>query len=232
MLSFVCFKWKRNKQGFQLPSDTDYGANHVNIMYAMLKRNISVPFTLTCVTDDQAGIREDVRIVPLWDKCMHLGGCFNRLWVFSKEAEMVLGEKFICIDLDAVIVSDCTELFTRDDDFIINSYKPLYPGRNDQRYNGALFMLKAGSRASVWDSFDQEKTPEIIFSDNSVIGTDQAWIRLHCGPDEKTYTEFDGVYEARQVGATLPNGAKIVFFAGKRDPSASKIEWVRKHWRL
>lgn len=231
LLRFVCFKWRRIETGFRLPSDIKYTALHVNTLRNMLERHVRTPHELVCVTDDPAGIDERVRLVPLWDKCRHLGGCYNRLWVFSREAGEVFGERFVCIDLDVVLVRDCTPLFDRPEEFVINAYNPGRGSRNDQHYNGGLFMMTAGARASVWDAFDPDTTPAIVQADPRVIGSDQAWIRYHLGKGEARWTNADGVYEARQVKKRLHHHARLVLFSGKRDPSQYPYLWVREHWR-
>lgn len=227
---FVCFKWRRIKTGFQLPAVCDYTARHVNVLRAMLARHVRIPHRLVCVTDDPSGIDPRVEVVPLWDKCRSLGGCYNRLWVFSEEAGELFGPRFVCIDLDVVLVRDCTPLFDRSEPFVINAYNPGRNDRNDQHYNGGMFLMDAGARASVWTEFDPATTPAKVQADARLIGTDQAWIRLHLGKGEARWTRADGVYEARMVRYALPGDAKLVLFAGRRDPSQGETPWVRRHW--
>lgn len=233
MFTFVCFKWARNKKGFMLPAAiNDYTAEHVNVLGRMLKRHYKKEHRLVCITDDPREV--ECETIPLWDQCRDLGGCFNRLYVFSKDMRDIIGPRFACIDLDSVIVSDVTELFNRREDFIINSYNPLPKTRNppDQRYNGGMFMMNAGARNEVWTTFDPEKSLRRIRNNPRLcIGSDQAWIRLCLGRNEARWGNADGVYEARQVGDTLPDNAKIICFAGARDPSQRKYRWVINHWR-
>jgi hypothetical protein len=197
----------------------------------MLERHVHLPHRLICVTDDPSGIDERVQIVPLWDKCRYLGGCYNRLWVFSKSAKKLFGDRFVCIDLDCVLVGDCTPLFDRPDDFIINSYNPCPGDHKDQLYNGSMFMQTAGARSQLWTSFKPSKTPQIVQDDPNTIGTDQAWIRHKLGRGEARWSNADGVYEARQVGNSLPANARIVFFSGRRDPSQMMYAWVLRNWK-
>lgn len=230
MLIFVCFKWKRSAEGFQLPGVCSYTAKHVNVLRNMLERNVQLEHRLICVTDDPDGIDERIETVTLWDKCKSLGGCYNRLWVFSEEARELFGDRFVCIDLDCVITGDCTELFSRKEDFVINSYNPAEVAPIDQHYNGSLFMVTAGARKELWDDFDPLTTPATVQADTNTIGTDQAWIRHKLGKDEARFTNADGVYEARQIGNNLTPNVKIVFFSGKRDPSQQSYRWIARHW--
>jgi len=50
----VCVKW-----------GTLYGPEYVNRLYTMVKRNITGPFRLVCLTDDREGIRPEVECFDL-----------------------------------------------------------------------------------------------------------------------------------------------------------------------
>lgn len=230
-LIFVCFKWQKTTQGFKLPGSCKYSFHHVNTLRNMLEKNISVKHKLICFTDDPVGIDKRVEIKPIWDKCKNLGGCFNRLYVFSDDMKNLIGNRFICIDLDCVIVNDSTDLFTGSEDFKINTYNAA-PGDNvNQLYNGALFMMDAGARDIVWNSFDYEKSAYILSKNTDVRGSDQAWIRHTLGATEKRWGNLDGIYEARQIKDKLPKNARIIFFSGPRDPSLLAYKWIGKYWK-
>src|SRR5690606_4765132 len=110
--------------GIILPSQKNgfaYNASHVNTLYSMLRRHYRRPFEFICVTDDPIGIDENIKCLPLWDKCIYLGGCYNRLYVFSDHMKNFIGPRFACVDMDCVIVGDVTPIFDRTEDFIINS---------------------------------------------------------------------------------------------------------------
>lgn len=235
-LTIACFKWRKIPGAPQLLPQVPnlvYSAKHVNILYYSLGRNLKIPFNFVCVTDDSSGLDHRIEVIPLWDKCRNLGGCYNRLYVFSKDMRSLLGRRFACIDLDCVITGDVTPIFSRQEDFIINSYKP-FPAHKfnmNQKYNGGLFIMNAGCRKQVWETFDPKKSPDILTKAHDIcVGTDQGWIRYVLGENEAVLTEKDGIYEARAFSSTLPNNAKIVMFAGQRDPSLSTHKWVTNNW--
>lgn len=218
-----------------------YLAIHVNKLYAGVTRNLTIPHEFICVTDDPTGV--ECRTIPLWDKCRELGGCYNRLYVFSEDMRELIGERFVCIDLDSVVVGNLDELFSRDDDFVINKFYNLAFPR--QFYNGGLFMMNAGARKEVWEQFaaDTPKAMKEIAYGNQrreLLGTDQAWISHVLGRGESLFTKDpeDGVMTYKRLSGTLTNGrelpeyARIVFFAGKQDPTTEymKSEWIREHW--
>lgn len=232
MLTIVCWKWKKHRSGFQLPGVAPYTAHHVNVLRNMLERHCHIPFRFVCLTDDSRNVQCET--LPIPTQYAELGGCYRRLWMFSEEARELLGERIAAIDLDCVIVKDCTEIFSRSEDFIINAYNPCRKMERDQHYNGGLMMLDAGSRSELWDDFDPIATP-LMLEDNRkngvCIGSDQAWIRMRLGKKEARFTNADGIYEARQIKFGLPKNASIIFFSGRRDPMCDRRGWVRKNWK-
>jgi hypothetical protein len=53
-VNIICMKW-----GDKFPSE------YVNRLYAMVSRNLSIPFRFVCFTEDGSGIRNEVEIQPL-----------------------------------------------------------------------------------------------------------------------------------------------------------------------
>jgi len=234
-ISIVTFKWRKPNSGYKLKSPVEYSAEHVNTLYNSVKRNSTVPFNFICVTDDARGLNQEIQVIELWDKYKSLGGCYNRLYIFSKEIKDILGERFICIDLDCVIVSNIDSILTRKEDFIINKF--ISKSGHNQIYNGGLIMMNAGSRQQVWEDFDPVKSLILLDklrNEKNLVGSDQAWIQIVLGEKECMFTESDGVYDySFMPDRKLPDNAKMIFFPGKVDPSQekNKIEWIVEHWR-
>lgn len=234
MISIITFKWKKSKQGYKLKNKVEYSSNHVNILYDSIKRNTTIPFKFFCITDDNTDLLPDINYVPLWDKYKYLGGCYNRLYVFSSEIKNLLGDKLFSIDLDCVITGNIDSILNKDDDFVINQYR-IKNNSIKQLYNGGMFLLTTGARKQVWENFDPVISPNLLqpLRDKKLLqGSDQAWIQYALGNNEKVYTNEDGVYDYYQVGSNLPSNAKIVFFPGRDDPALEreKIKWIRDNW--
>lgn len=103
MINIFTFKWGKQ-----------YDARYPNRLYGMLKRNISVPFKLTCITDDATGINSEIDIID-YDTFDPFD--YDKDRVFTRE-KLVLMKRFTSgqnfwIDLDIVIHNDITELVTR-----------------------------------------------------------------------------------------------------------------------
>ena len=230
MLTVATFLWEKSPQGFQLPSvrgSFRYGVDHVTRLRRMVARHMAMPHRFVCISDRKI---PGVETLPLWPDLAELGGCYRRLKMFDPNFDM-LGERFAVMDLDCVVTGSLDEIFSRPEPFVINAYRPLSARDPDQHYNGGLLLMTAGSRPQVWERFDPIKVPALIARRRrECIGTDQAWLRLCLGKGEPRFA--DGVYEFRQVKDRLPADARVVMFAGARDPSTSlEIPWVREHWR-
>lgn len=213
-LTVVCWKWN----GWRAV----YGAEHVNAMERMLKRHLSVPHRLLCITDDPKGVRCET--MPLWDKPVvatlpRKPNCYKRLRMFSDWARDAIGDRFLSVDLDAVIMGNIDHIAQRDEDFVI------LEGRAAP-YNGSLWMHRPGTRTDVWDDFNPATSPAEAAKSKrangkAFYGSDQAWIS-HKLPGEAIYTHAaDGVCQfgcAIHNGMAIPKSQSIVFFAGGLKP--------------
>ena len=91
---------------------TAYGAKDVNILYAMVARNLSGEFQLTCFTDDASGIRPEVNCQPLpplgCEIPADVPGKWPKVALWTKDLAGMTGIALF-IDLDSVIVRniDC-----------------------------------------------------------------------------------------------------------------------------
>jgi hypothetical protein len=237
MLDICVFKWKQ--KGYR----STYGPEQVHVMRNMVKRNYGKPHRFTCITDDPHGINtDDIRVLPLWDDFGNLpnpsfrGGpsCFRRLKMFSKEAADFIGPRFACIDLDAVITGDLSGILDRSEDFII--WGDTVPG---YWYNGSFWMMNAGARSKVWETFDPNKSPQIAHAAGR-RGSDQGWISHCLGKGEATLSREEGIYSYnnhihKKYGGKIPDNCRIVFFHGIHDPWHTDIQrkyaWVRENYK-
>lgn len=236
MLTVVTFLWKP-PPGYR----SKFTGHNVDVLRRMVKRNYKAPHRFVCVTDDPTGIREkDVELFELWPDHSDVRNpsgpknpsCYRRLRLFAKDPGAWLGSRFVCLDLDCVIVGDMTPLWHRPEPFVI--WKSTTPGNF---YNGSMFMLDVGARPEVWRDFDPELSPRET-KGARLYGSDQAWIAYRLGGEEAVWTEQHGVYSYRNqlqhARGNLPDDARIVFFHGRGDPwepEMQRLPWVAKNYR-
>jgi hypothetical protein len=158
--------------------------------------------------------------------------CYRRLRLFSKEIAATVGDRFVSLDLDCVIVKDVRPLWDRPEPIV------LWGKTNPTTYyNGSMLLMAAGARPQVWDDFDADTSPRAAKAALQ-FGSDQGWISYKLGPHEPMWTTKDGVYSYRKhiypLRGMLPAGARIVFFHGKQDDpgelAAQRLPWVRQNW--
>jgi hypothetical protein len=237
MLHVVTWLWRPPKD-----YHSQFTPRHVNILQRMVKRHYPHPHQFHVITDMTRGFGKDVNVIPLWEdfsttESIYGAGspsCYRRLRAFSAEMKTLIGERFVSLDLDAVITGDMSPVWNRKEDFVIW-------GEDGRRtpFNGSMWMMNSGARAEVWDRF--VKDPGFAMSralQAGYYGTDQAWISYLLGErNEKRWTWKDGVYSFREhlkhTEYQLPEAARIVFFNGKYFPDtlSETIPWIDKHYR-
>lgn len=213
---------------------TKFTSEHVAIWADMVRRNLSMPHRIACVTDQRlpAGVEridppgEFEDIVPRWGP--HRPNCFRRLSMFRRDAAKLFGERFVCMDLDVIVGGPLDPLFDRKEDLV------LFNGTDASRpYNGSMMLITAGCRPQVYEDFNQAAADE---SGDLFFGSDQAWLCHKLGPNEATWGEADGVWfygdhYRRQMRKADP---KVLFFPGKWKPwhLSPIFPWMREHYRI
>ena len=243
-LNIICYRW-----------GTKYGVEYVNTLYAMVKRNLSYPFTFHCITDDPSGLAPAIVVHSLPET--GVTGIWQKLMTFEENFLGLKGEWVVSLDLDIVIVDSLDFLVEQPDkDFLIarNWSKDAKAGTG-ARASGSVYRLKVGSHAFIWDNLiaDFSGAVDLYHGKNRDIG-EQNWLDAHIA-------EFDyfnagkvvsfkrhckakghkilGFNTARLGVATLPPGAAIVSFHGDPLPPDVMNEYfggwrrapfVRDHW--
>jgi hypothetical protein len=242
VISVVTWLW--HTPGFR----SDYTAARVNNLYRMVRKHYPKPFRAVCITDIPEGLDADLDVVPLWPDYRNLEaprkdkshpGCYHRLKAFASEMKDILGERFVSIDLDCVIVGDLRPVFDREADFVIwaprKEPEKQFP---KQSWNGSLWMMDAGARSKVWTDFTGKGSAQRAVT-AGYYAADQGWMQyvLRHYP-EAQWTEADGVYQFRELrrqnrADALPENARIVFFAGKPDPwdaeAREQAPWIDEY---
>ena len=245
MITIVTMKWDRQKTGESIPSQdvVAYGRDHVIRHYNMCKKWMTGSFNYTLYTDEMyddlpSGINQ-LPLFPTFEKHFDRGGCFHRMYLFSKEFYDATGP-FVSMDLDMVITGPISSLFDTTQPFIY--YKMKGGNGNGWRMNNGMFFINSDGLNEVWKLFDT-RTDEVIANRNG-SGTDQGvtnavignlheiacWQQGMLGP---------GIYDLRQDFLqedviALPKGCRIVMCPGPRDPSQEVLRntfpWMKTEY--
>lgn len=213
MLTVLTWYWR------QPGGRTNYQPLHVNIWADSVRRNLSIPHRIACVTAHPEGIDPSIEIIappgdfedcriPTWGE--HMPQCLRRIALFRPDAASIFGERFVSMDMDCVISGSLDPLFDRPEDFV------MYRGTNHVRpYNGSLVMMTAGARPQVYEQF----TPEgAVNAGQRFLGSDQAWISHVLGPGEAVWDVKDGVHAWGKRNKWGDGEPRITFFLQAKKP--------------
>lgn len=207
---------------------------HVNVWAAMVRRNLTLPHRIACVTDAPEGIAPDIEIIappgdfedvrlPTWREARPQ--CLRRIAMFAPDAAARFGERFVCMDLDCVVMGPLDPLFDRHNDFVM--FRGTTP---DRPYNGSMVLLTAGARPQVYTEFTPERAAE---AGRRFVGSDQAWITDCLGPGEATWGPEHGVERWHEgLEGPVPTPERLLFFVGRSKPwDFLHVPSVKKHYR-
>lgn len=231
MLTILTWLW------YQGGDRKPYTAEHVNIWADMVRRHVTIPHRLACVTDMPAGIDrriaiippprdfDDVR-VPAWGEGKPQ--CLRRLSLYRRDAADIFGERFLSMDMDVLITDSIDDQLRRDEDIVLLESPRWQPG-NDRPYSGGMVMMTAGARPAVFESFTPAGARK---ASERYVGSDQAWISYCLGPGEATFGEREGIIRWERA-PVFGSCARMFFFAGFPKPSdlVGANELVNLHYR-
>lgn len=227
-LAVVLFKW--HTPGYR----GQFEAVHVNVMRNMIERHYHSPHRVVCITDDPAGIDPRIETLPLWDDLAEVpnptgGGrpsCYRRLKLWHESMRDILGPRFVTIDLDAVILSDITPLWSRQEPIVC-----WHNSDSQWPISGGMLMADTGTRPDIWHDFDPATSPAMTHA-LGYHGSDQGWLSYKLGGQVATWSAPDGVYYHQSARHQPPSNARIVLFVAQRAPWLQlRKPWIREAWR-
>ena len=239
MLTVACMKW-----------GDKYGPEYVNVLRAMVRRNLPDDHRFVCVTDNSKGVDPGIEVIPIPSTLDGLGGPergWKKLLLFDSE-HINLDGKVLYIDLDVVILNSLMPFFEHPGDFCIIRDWSL----DGIIGNSSVFRFEAGTIDFVLADFiaesqkwrekfrnEQAYLTHAVLNKKRVEYWPQDWccsFRRHCTPafPKRLFVE-----------PKAPPGAKIVIFHGDPKPHEAAegkrakgrmpykpAKWILDHWRL
>ena len=158
MLNVICVK-----------HGTKYTDLHVNRLYSMVKRHLTIPYKFTCFTEDSKNLNPDINVIPLFDE-PKIKGWWWKTYIFAPQ-HFNSNDLNLYFDLDMVIVSNIDKLvrympgsFVGLEDLGRVFSKPPKLGSAVLRWQGSLYK-------DIWINFIND--PNIS---HKFPGGDQDWI--------------------------------------------------------
>ncbi len=182
-----------------------YPAEHVNILRAMVSRNLDIPHRFVCMTDDRRGLDNDIEPFAAPDG---MPGWWAKLGLFRPG--MFQG-RVLYLDLD-VCVTGRLEPLVQDRGIVKDWHLP--------GFNSSVIVWDGDDLSSVWTLFRPE--------DMGRLRGDQDWLN-EVIPQYPTFPT-GMVVDHLGAGDWPPAGAAVVAFHGVDKPDNSTLPWVPLIW--
>lgn len=233
MLNIVCVKW-----GTKYPSD------YVNKLYKAVSRNTSVPFLFHCFTDNGDGLSEEVIVHPL--PFRRITGWWHKLYLFSRDINIPVGERIFFLDLDTIIVNNLDSILSNNEEGFI-ALRDFYHGdhtgkKRDDTIGSAVMQWEAGTNHQVWDNFEGNYDLVVKMLKNA---GDQMWIQLQI-PNKKYWQDLfpNKIKSFKLHNKNILQDSSIICFHGRPSiPDAAMFDnntelgripaqkWIWEHWK-
>lgn len=239
-----------NRYIFCMKWGTLYGADYVNRLHSMVKRNLSSDFKMVCFTDDEKGIISEVDCYPIPEINVP-GNLPERMW---KKLTTLKGDLYglkgiaLFLDLDVVIVDNIDCFFEIEGDFrIIKDYNKQWRITG----NSSVYRFDIGHYPYVFDYFTENfksiqkahrNEQEYLTTAIHEKGKLQYWPVEWC-PSYK-YDCLSRIPFAFWKKPIIPEGAKIIIFHGEINPPkaikggrgkwyryVAPAPWVADYWK-
>lgn len=230
-------------------SGAKYPAEYANRLHRMVARNLTLPHTFHCLTDDARGLDAEIAVHPLTPP--DPGTCWNKLRIFAPGL-VPDGTTILYFDLDVVVTGQLDDLVScRPEENFLGQpdwNRPLCP-----QFNSSVMRLAAGTHAEVaesfresvatgklrrrhgWDGTTRRNDKVVYWRGWRRFGGDQEWISAALRPKRSVRSRAFPpgwiVSYKKHARGGLPPGAKVVVFHGSPKPHEVANEYVREHWR-
>jgi hypothetical protein len=211
-----CLKW-----------GTQYGPEYVNILYAMVQRNVQMAgFDFVCFTDNPQGIHSWIRTAPLPYEAPKWWG---KMGLYMPTIPGIHTERLLFLDLDVVVTGPLDEMLQYPGDFVMAMDWPsgTYPAENPKSRNGqtSAILLEVGSRTDIWEKYVEAGKPT-----PSNPG-DQEWINDAFPGSMALFPErLVQSYKLHKLAGDAPPKCSVVMFHGRPKPPDCG-GWVKELWR-
>ena len=219
---------------------TKYGAEYVNILHRMVKRNLTLDFEMVCLTDDTKGINKEVKTYPL---PADLGGWWVKPYMFSKD--LPINGTILYMDLDVVIAGNIDKLFSYEPNHwcVIRDFTRVMRPKW-AKYNSSVIRFKTGQLDHVWTDFknDYKSIMRRMHGDQDWLYERDTSAKLW--PDSWIQSWKWEVRKDKQLAPGLKGGRKlktiehvtprieccVCVFHGDPNPHLCEDPWVVDNW--
>ncbi len=229
-VNVVCMKW-----------GTLYGADYVNRLYAMTRRNLKRPFRFMCFTDNTEGLAQGIEHAPIPEMRVdapYENTPWRKLALYAPQLADLEGTALF-MDLDVVVVGPLDDLFDLPGDYCI-----IHNWTHPKRIvgNSSVFRFEIGQFTELLDVYNTQSTQHWV----DMYRIEQTYLSHQLGRKRLTYWPAEwcvsfkkhclpkgplGLFN-RFIPSKIPAGARVVVFHGHPNPDdALAGQWPGKWYK-
>ena len=230
--NIVCVKW-----------GPKYIPQYVNILKNMCKRNSTVDYKFSCITDNPEGLDSDINIIHFPKDNLAIKSWWSKLYMFARE--LPLDGTILYFDLDVVIFRNIDYLWTFEPGkfCIIQDFNRCRV-KDWHVCNSSVMRWEAGSLEHLWQIYMQD--PGKVWGRNH---GDQDFITAKEGQTAKRWPtnwimsykwEMQGKKDTKiRKGAkyvfehppTIPDDCSVAVFHGEPKPFNCADQLIVDNWK-
>lgn len=218
-----------------------YGREYVERLRNMVSRNLSLPYTMACLTDDQVPI-EGVKTL-YQPNSGYVRGWWHKVHMF--DAALPISGKILYFDLDVVIHNSIDKLLTTD----LGSFVGIHDFNrkffsNWSHMNSSVMLWNHGEQRHLWEGFrsnpkDAQKLPgdqDYIWriARNEIKFWPRDWIQSYKweirSRDQLTTLNGKRIFRTEDHDITPHQDCCVTVFHGDPKPQDVKDKFVVDNW--
>jgi len=218
---------------------TKYPLKYVNILYNMVKRNLTPPFNFYCLTDE-INQSFDKGITPIPIPNPQLDHWWNKMHLYNPALN--IEGNILYLDLDVVVLNNLDEIFTfaSDDKFcVIHDF-----GQPNTTINSSVLRYNLKHHSHIWQTYidrkssfdnhhgDQNVITEVMRDHKQTVYMPDEWTYSFKWPERgkpKQYQKY------KPEDHPLKKNAKICVFHGHPNPDYAMQydsgKWIKDYWK-
>ena len=224
-----------------------YGADYVNTLESMVRRNCTMSFEFVCFTDDPTGINSTVRTMPL-SNAYGVAGWWHKPLLFNPDNPVgIRGDTILYMDLDVIVFKNIDKLLTYEQgkfcvirDFN-RSANPQW-----QKFNSSVVRWQIGQHPQIYNDFIRTAASQV-----RRFHGDQDWLYAQVRKDFEFWPDEwimsykwemrkrppmirrpDGIRDFVSPGVpTIKPETSIAVFHGDPNPKHCQDPWCKENWK-
>ncbi len=224
LFTFICMKWGKK-----------YDADYMNRLYNGIKKNMTKPFKLYCITDIPEGLNPEIKDIKLETK---FSGWMKKSILFDEkilnQIEGINENSLICfIDLDMIIYNNIDFLTEYKGNFCLMKTDDIQCEGSHNGYNSSIVLYRRNFGRKIYDTmekYEKEVTNQIVRFDHYlefIVKNSDFTQDVFVGKilDYNTYCKDKSLND-------LPKDGAIIAFPRSPKPHQCSEEWISKFWCL